>query len=232
MPKAVIFDFDGVIVDSEPLHFEAFMRVARLDGVTISYNRYIESYIGCDDRDFWRVFLRDEADRSEDARNAELIATLCEKKGDAFEAIVADGLEPMAGAQRLIDDLLAADVPIAIASGATLRDIRMILSGLGLRERFEIIVTADNVERSKPDPATYRLAFEQVAAANPKLDLQPGDVVAIEDTAAGIASARGAGLNVVGLVSTSPRQALYQAHRLVDSLEELSLPVLREWFGG
>ena len=89
MPKAVIFDFDGVIVDSEPLHYEAFMRMTRRDGVTISYDKYLESYIGYDDRQFWRVFLRDEADRAEDARNSELIAQLCEQKGHVFEDVVS-----------------------------------------------------------------------------------------------------------------------------------------------
>jgi len=204
---------------------------ASQDGVTISYDRYLEAYIGYDDRQFWQVFLREEAGRAADARNPELIAELCQTKGVAFEEVVADGIEAMPGAVELIDSLRAADVPIAIASGATLADIELILGGLSLRDRFDIIVTADDVEHSKPDPTTYRIAYEKVAAAHLQLDLQPEDCVAIEDTTAGIASARGAGLSVVGLVSTSPRQAGYQAHRIVDSLEEVSCDELGAWFG-
>lgn len=122
-------------------------------------------------------------------------------------------------------------MPIAIASGATRLDIELMLEGLGLRERFELIVSANDVSVSKPHPQTYARAAEQLAAMHPGLGLRPGECLAIEDTAAGIESATGAGLLTLGLTTTGPAETLHRAMRVVPNLTGVTIDQLRRWYG-
>ncbi len=231
MLKAIVFDFDGVIVDTEPLHYQAFIRVAKGLGVGFDYAQYLERYVGFDDRDGFRAMLTDTpgaADR--DAAGDDRVVRLCEQKAQAFEAIVSEGFDPIPGSIELIQH--AKDrLPLAIASGAIQRDIDPILGKLGLTDVFDPVVTADDVARSKPDPETYRLAVRGLAARRPDLAIQAAHCLAIEDTTAGIASARQAGLATLGLAGTYPANQLHHAHRVVDSLVGLTADQLAKWFG-
>lgn len=227
MFKAVIFDFDGVIVDSEPLHYRAFLDVTRSFGKTFDYDEYLRTFIGYDDRDAFRVMLTGKAEPG-DAALEQRITQLGRDKAVAFERAVAEGIEPTPGVVRFIDEAAAAG-PIAICSGATRFDIDLIVQRLRLQDRFQTIVSADDVERSKPHPASYALAVERLAAQHAQLDLRPGECLAIEDTAAGLRSARDAGLYTVGLASTGPRELLRDAHRVIDSFDQITIDVVRQW---
>lgn len=227
MLKAIVFDFDGVVVDSEPLHYRAFIEVGRGIGVAFDYDYYLNHYIGYDDRDAFRAILSSASLPADDAR----IAGLCHQKKIAFENLVNQGAAAIPGAVQLIDEAHG-QLPIAIGSGATSFDIELMLQALGRRESFDVIVSADHVTRSKPDPATYRMAAEQLAARHPELGLTPGECLAIEDTAAGIESARGAGLLTLGITTTGPASALTRAHRVEPGLQGVTLEKLREWFDG
>ena len=227
MLRAIVFDFDGVVVDSEPVHYQAFMEIGKAIGVSFDYEHYLTHYIGFDDRDAIRVMLNEAGQPSPDER----IAELKEKKQAVFEELVRNGSAAIPGAVELIDQAHG-NLPIAIGSGATSRDIELMLTSLGRRDRFEVIVSADHVERSKPDPATYRMAVEQLAQRHDGLGLQPEHCLAIEDTAAGIAAARGAGLMTLGITTTGPASALAQAHRVEPGLDGVTLEVLKSWFGG
>ncbi|MEX0653957.1 MAG: HAD family phosphatase [Phycisphaeraceae bacterium] len=230
MLKAIVFDFDGVLVDSEPLHYEAMRVVAEPLGVRFDYRQYLAELIGFDDRDAFRAILakagQPVGERDDDARLRELMRA----KQEAFEQRVARGIEPVPGALELLDAAAAA-MPVAIASGATGADIALILRQLGRLTLFDAIVTADDVARSKPDPASYMLAVQRLAAKHPELALQAGDCLAIEDTAAGLASAHGAGLQTLGVTTTGSAAALGQADRVVDALVGVTPGVLRQWFG-
>ena len=227
MLKAIVFDFDGVVVDSEPLHYRAFMVVGKGIGVAFDYAHYLQHYIGFDDRDAFRVMLASARLPDDDAH----VAELCRQKKNAFENLVNQGAAAIPGAVDLIDEAHG-QVPIAIGSGATSFDIELMLKGLGRRDRFEVIVSADDVYRSKPDPATYRMAVEQLAAKHPGLELKPQDCLAIEDTAAGIESARGAGLMTLGITTTGPASALTRANRVEQGLHGVTMDLLRQWFDG
>jgi HAD superfamily hydrolase (TIGR01509 family) len=227
MLKAIVFDFDGVIVNSEPLHYRAFLRIGERMGVRFSYEEYLEEYVGFDDRDAFAHMLGKVSPGRE--ANAGHVAELCRAKGQAFADVVEEGIEPIAGMPAFVQ-AAASQLPIAIASGATRADIDLILGKLGLGHLFGIIVTADDVAKSKPDPASYRLAVQKLAAKHPHLSLQPAECLAIEDTAAGIASARGAGLLTLGLTSSHEASVLRQAHRVIDRVEGLTLATLRQWF--
>ena len=151
MLKAVIFDFDGVLVDTEPLHYRAFQEILAPLGLGYSYEHYVEHYIGFDDRDALR-----EAFRAAGRALSGTLSDLLRAKAKAFQRIVAQGVEPFPGALRLVGELVAERLPLAIASGALSHEIAMILSVLRLQEAFPIIISADQVERSKPDPETYQ----------------------------------------------------------------------------
>lgn len=219
----LIFDFDGVIVDSEPLHYRAFREVFEPRGITFDYATYLQRYVGYDDRDMFRSLLTG-ADAVDEAELAALIAA----KSEAFQRVVASGITALPGAVALIE--AAADAPdlrLAIASGALADDIELIMPHVGdggLLERFEAVVTADRVQRSKPHPETYRLAAEL-------LGLEPARCVAIEDTEHGIRSAKGAGLAVMAVTNTQPAAELAEADRIVDSLEPVTLEDLHALVG-
>ncbi len=217
MLGAIVFDFDGVVTDSEPLHWRAFDRVAKPLGVSFSYEEYLRELVGFDDRDAFRAILG-RLGVADERR----VTDLCRQKQIAFEAVVQEGVRAIPGVTALIHEACA-QMPIAIASGATRRDIDLILGRLELQDYFKTIVTADDVSRSKPDPETYRLAVS-------RLGLDPGVCLSIEDTAAGVASARGAGLMTLGLDTLGRPESLGQAMRVAASLEGVTLQTLRQWY--
>jgi len=221
MLEAIVWDFDGVIVDSEPLHYRAFLRVAETIGYSFTWEEYLDKFIGFDDRDAFRAMLGDPQGGGPDEDRPRLIA-LCEQKADAFEAVVNESVKPIPGTLEFINET-AGSIRFAIASGATRRDIDLILGKLNLVGRFETIVSADDVAQSKPDPQSYALAVQ-------RLGVLPGKSLAIEDTAAGVASARGAGLWTLGLSTSGPAEILQQAHRVIPNLKDITLEQLREWF--
>jgi beta-phosphoglucomutase len=216
MLSAVIFDFDGVIVDSEPLHYRAFMEVLAPHGIACSWDEYREHYMGFDDRDGFRAFFALAGQGLE----ASLLGELMAAKAATFQAIVGLGVVPYPGVLELIDALVKT-TPLALCSGALRSDILPILTEFGLGGVFKVLVTAEDVAVSKPDPTSYRLAVESLAQILPDLGVSPRTVLAIEDTPAGIASARGAGLAVLGVTNNYPAgQLVRQGCLLVlDSLE-------------
>lgn len=224
MLQAIVFDFDGVLVDSEPLHYQAFVMVGKSIGFEFTYDQYLAQYIGFDDRDAFRLMLAVSGEEPTETR----VAELCAMKQPAFDAIVKMGAQSgsiaIPGTLELIDECHAAGLPIAIASGATRADIELMLKLLGKRDRFEVIVTADDVEKSKPDPACYAMAAEQLGIA-------PERCLAIEDTKAGLMSALGAGLETLALATTGPADALSDhAPHVLDDLSGVTLGQLKAWY--
>ncbi|BCS53538.1 HAD family phosphatase [Geobacter sp. SVR] len=212
-----IFDFDGIIVDTEPLHYQAFQKVLEPLDSGFSWQEYVDTYMGFDDRD---AFIEAFSTQGKGLTTQEL-HTLIDRKANIFQDIIRSGIAPYPGVVALIRKLRAHRIPIAISSGALRCDIDPILGTLGISDCFEVIVTADDVSKSKPDPESYRLAFEKLKARNPAGALTPARTIAIEDTPAGISSARGAGLQVVAVTNSYPREYLTQATCIVPSLEEL-----------
>ena len=195
---AVVFDFDGVLVDSEPLHYQAFVLIARSLGIDLSFEQYVQTYIGFDDRDAFRVMLEVVGK----PRDPAAVGELCARKQPLFDTLAkaraqSPGGLAIPGALALVDRVREAGFRTAIASGATRADIDLLLGLLGAADRFELAVTADDVAKSKPDPQSYANAVAQLGVA-------PERAVAIEDTAAGLRSARAAGLATVA-VCTSHR---------------------------
>lgn len=214
---AVIFDFDGVIVDTEPLHYKAFQRILEPLGLGFSWEQYIETYMGFDDRDAFReAFQANDRNLSQ----AELNKLVSEKAG-VFQDVIQDGVTAYPGAVELITKLHDSGTPIAICSGALLTDIVPILELLNVSACFDLIVTADDVQKSKPDPESYQLAYNRLCALHVDKCLTLDCTIVIEDTPAGILSANSAGLKVIAVTNSYPKESLVTADHIVDSLESL-----------
>jgi len=214
---AVIFDFDGIIVDTEPLHYKAFQKVLEPLGLGFTWLEYVNTYMGFDDRD---AFIEAFAVRGKTVTPTEL-HNLIDKKASFFQYAIRDGISAYPGVVNLIKRLHNERIPLAISSGALHSDINPILDILGIADCFKIIISADDVSKSKPDPECYRLAFDKLVAQNPSTVISRTRSIAIEDTPAGITSATTAGLQVVAVTNSYPRDHLTTATCIVTSLEEL-----------
>jgi len=221
--EAVIFDFDGVIVDTEPLHYAAFQRLLEPLGLGFSWEAYVETYMGFDDRD---AFLEAFKTHKTALSTADLQG-LIDRKAGLFQEIIRDGISAYPGVVDLIRSIRASRTPLAISSGALLSDIVPILETLGIADCFDLIVTAEDVARSKPDPECYRLAHTRLNEFW-LLNLPAAQVLAIEDTPAGIVAAKGAGLRVIAVTNSYPASHLSQADQIVETLDPaqilLSIP--------
>jgi beta-phosphoglucomutase len=218
-PEAVLFDFDGILVDSEPMHHRAFTEVLDPLGMGFTWGEYVETYMGFDDRDAFREAFRAKGIDLDDANLAKLVTA----KSGAFLRGLRGGVTAYPGAVPLIESLRAAGLPLALCSGALRSDIDPILARLGVARRFDVIVSADDVRRSKPDPESYALAFARLSERYVTMLTVPGKSVAVEDTPAGIRSAKGAGLRVLAVTNSYGAGELAEADWITDSLESVRI---------
>jgi beta-phosphoglucomutase len=212
--RAVVFDFDGVIVDSEPLHYRSLRDALLPDGVRITEAEYWSTYLAYDDREAIRLAFERHGETSSPDRLSAAEA----RKVEAFARLVPE-IPVFPGAREIVR-ALANEVPLAIASGARRQEIEAILAGIGLRDRFQAVVGAEDAPRTKPDPAPYVEAARRLAATTP--GLAPAECAAVEDSVPGILSARGAGMRVVGVAHSYPPEELGPAHHVVSSLVGLA----------
>ncbi|MEN6437443.1 MAG: HAD family phosphatase [Syntrophobacter sp.] len=216
-PRAVIFDCDGILVDTEPLHYRAFQKVLVPLGLGHDFEHYMEQYIGFDDRDAF-LYAFKEAGRDIDAV---ILSSLIEAKAHALQQMIARGAPTFPGVVELVRELSARGLPMAVASGALRHEVLAFVGSLGIGEAFCAVVSADDVRKSKPDPETYVLALERLREAQGWTTLDPMACIAIEDTPAGIRSAKGAGMFVIAVTNSFPQSELGDADHVVGSLEEM-----------
>ena len=218
---AIVFDFDGVIADSERLHLRSYQEILAPQGITISTEDYLQKYLGYDDVGVFKAVGRDYDVPMDAQRVAELIAA----KGEKYESLAAAGEMLFPGAANFIR-AAAAQVPIAIASGALTHEIEDVLERSGLLPLFPVIVGADQTQRSKPHPDPYQTAFDRLRAHSGK-DLVAWRTVAIEDSKWGLVSARKADLRCVAVTNTYPAAELREdAELVVSGLDTLTLDAL------
>jgi beta-phosphoglucomutase len=217
---AVIFDFDGVIADSERLHLRSYQELLAARGLQLTSDEYFEQYLGYDDAALLRRYALTYGLGWDDQTVAQLIA----EKTRTYEELASRGEMLFPGAARFVRE--AADaVPVAIASGALTHEIEAILDRAGLRDLFVTIVGADQTARSKPSPDPYLEAFHRMRAAGHAIAAER--TVAIEDSMWGLVSARGAGLRCVGVTNTCRAEELApHAELIVSGLDALTLQTL------
>ena len=217
--RAIVFDFDGVIANSEPLHFQAYRDVLADEAVPLTERDYYERYLGYDDVGVFQA-LDLERGSWTPARIGELVA----RKATRLEALERDLSILFPGAAGAVRRASAA-MPIAIASGARGEEIRRVLDREGLAACFTAVVAAEDTAVSKPAPDPYLRAVALLAPACGGR-LAAAECVAIEDSHWGLESARAAGLRTVAVTHTYQAAALASADLVIASLDELDLRTL------
>jgi len=226
MLRAVIFDFNGIIVNDEPIHFELFQRVLGEEGLHLAEEDYYARYLGMDDRGCFSAAFRDQGQELTEARLAELI----ERKANYYQQAIRDRIALFPGVRRLLSEL-ADKFPLGIASGALRHEIELILSTAGLRQFFSAIVSAEDVVEGKPAPEiflkTLRELNSRASAAPP---IAPAECLVIEDSKEGIRGAAKAGMKCLAVANSHPAEKLKEADAVVQSLDEVNPPLLNRLF--
>ena len=218
MLQAVIFDFDGIIVDSEPWHYKALNTVLEADHIHIEWDLYQDLYIGFDDRDALKTAFKKAHKRLSSKKLAERIA----QKATVFEQYANRGeILTLPGAIQLIKSI-PIRLPIGLCSGALRSDVEPIITAHRIKENFRSIVTAEDTKKSKPDPAPYQLSLKNLKIT------EPTNSVAIEDTPAGIHSAKAAGMKVLAVTTSFSAEHLTQADAIANSLENVNRKTLED----
>lgn len=217
--NAVIFDFDGVIVDSEPMHQRGLKAAVESLGMSFDDEEvdgvWGGRYIGLDDRACFRMIC----EHNQRPFTPEVFEELSALKRTAVQQAFDDGeLRPFPGVLELVRSV-AARVPIAICSGARRHEIEPLVRRFGIAELLKTIVSADDVRIAKPDPEGYRLTCQ-------RLEVRPHEAVAIEDSHRGITAGKAAGLRVIAVGHTFDRETLGEADEFIPKVADITLEML------
>lgn len=213
-PDAVVFDFDGVLANTEPLHLRVYQMLAAEHGFSFTTDEYYSRYLGFDDVGVFEALSRDKGLRVDGDRMTALI----ERKTVLFQSLVGESPVLFPGTAACLRAMRAA-CPIAIASGALSHEIALILASAGLDGIVPIIVAAGDTARGKPAPDPYHLAMERLSAAFGR-HLRPEASVAIEDSRWGLESARDAGMLTVALTTSYAASELGQPDLVLSDIAE------------
>ena len=227
MLRAIIFDFDGVLVDSEPLIMKLVQEVAAREGWRVSEEEYYKDYLALDDRGVLEHLWRTHGRSLSAPRRDELLPW----KARAYEEIIRDGLPPIPGAAEFVLSA-SQSYPLAIASGSLQVEIEHLLRKLGLREKFAVLATATDCQRSKPDPEIYLTALSRLQEL-PQMRaprLQAGECLAIEDAPLGVLAAHAAGMKCLALAHSRPEAELQHADWVTRQFADVDLEFIRANF--
>jgi HAD superfamily hydrolase (TIGR01509 family) len=212
-PRAVLFDFDGVIVNSEPLHFYAFHEVLKTERIEITEDEYYREIIGFDDRGaFRKIFER----RSRPLEPKVLLALMTRKSEIMMDLIQDRRFTALPGVEEFVRSLWRTR-PLAICSGALREEIEAMLEGISLRDCFPVIVAAEDVAVGKPDPSGYLLTLKLLSEKT-KNPLAPADCLVVEDAPTVIRSVKSVGFPTLGVATSYPLMKLSDADWAVKTL--------------
>lgn len=207
MKRAVIFDMDGVLVDSYQPHFESWRALARESGIEMTETQFASS--------FGRTSREIIAEYWGDGLSAERVKAMDDRKELLYRQIIAKACPIMDGAVELIESLHADGFGIAVGSSGPPENVALVLDKLDRRPMFGAVVTGMDVTRGKPDPQVFLLAAQ-------RLGVPPGRCVVVEDAPAGVAAANAAGMPCAAILGTAPPEKLSGARIIVSSLRELT----------
>lgn len=225
--RAIIFDCDGVLVDSEPVHFAAFKKTLQAHGGELSEEIYKERYLALDDKGLFNRFFQD----NKRMLSTEELQALINEKGAAFQELIqSEGIMAYPAVPELV---MAASqrYPLAIASGARRHELEVILEAAGIRPYFEVIISADDVENGKPNPESYLKALEGLNASGKRsTPIRPDECAVIEDSREGILSAHTAGMKCVAVATSYPAFQLSHADLVLPALASLKISQVEDLF--
>lgn len=217
MLKALIFDFNGIIVDDEPIHMRMFQKVLAEEGITLSDKDYYRLYLGMNDRDCFTATLKKDGRRP----TAKDIDALIRRKARHYRAFIAKHLIFFPGARAFVRRV-ARKYPLAIASGALRSEIQYILRQGGLRKCFPVIVAAEDVRNGKPHPEGFQKAM-RLLNRKLSLKLKPEECLVLEDSLEGITAAKKAGMQCLALATSHPVSKLKKADFTAKGYKGLNL---------
>ena len=215
MLEAVIWDMDGIIVNSGPYHLQAWQEVFGKRGVNFTEEDFRRNFGQRNDSIIWNAIGRSITQSEMD--------TIANEKEESYRRRVAQNIEAFPGAVALMKALTAQGVKMAIASSAPPENIDLITRGLGIKGCFKAIVWGREVTEGKPSPQGFLLAAQ-------RLEVKPRNCVVIEDSIAGVSAAKGAGMKCVAVTNTNPPAKLAEADCIVDTLEAVSVDDLAGLF--
>ncbi|MCI0455184.1 MAG: HAD family phosphatase [Candidatus Dadabacteria bacterium] len=227
MLKAIIFDFDGVIADAEPIHLRAFQSVLSEEGINLSQKDYYDKYLAFDDKTCFEAVLRDNGIDFDRAS----IDILMLRKSGYYNKSIRENLIIFPGVVDFVRKAYG-EYPLAIGSGALRHEIEFILECAGIRKEFKIIVSADDIENCKPNPEVFQKVLERINKLSSMKSeiLYPNECLVIEDSIAGINAAHTAGMKCLAVTNSYPYEKLSKADMIVRSLEELKIEELNKLF--
>lgn len=212
-PRALVFDFNGTLSDDEPILCAIFQELFAEQGRPLSEQDYYDELAGLSDPEIVRAWLGDDHPAAD---------AVIEERSTRYRAVVADGRSIGPEARAAVR--YAADrVPVALVSGAARAEIDPVLEAAGLVACFSVVVGSDNIERGKPDPESYQRALALLDGG-----LSPEEVLVLEDTEAGVAAAKGAGMRCVAVLGTLTPERLLGADEIV---ERIDLPLVERLLG-
>ncbi len=212
-PAAVLFDFDGVIVNSEPLHLDAFRQVLADEQIDLTEQEYFQELIGFDDKGAFKHVFQKHG-RELDPKT--FLRVMTRKSEVMMELIHQRRYEALLGVEELVRGLWR-HYPLAICSGALREEIEAMLEGVRLRDCFPTIVAAEDVTVGKPDPQGYLLAAKLVGQRIGK-KIEPADCLVVEDAPTVIRSVRSAGFKVLAVPTSHPIEELRDANYVARNL--------------
>ena len=223
MLKAVIFDFDGVITDSEILHLRSFNKILAQFNVEIKKKDYYLKYLGFTDNDCFTRLIEDGILKI-DLKN---IPELVEQKNVVFKELAKSDGKTIEGVREFLNLLNENKVPMAICSGALLSEIELILDEANLRSFFETIVSAEHVKKGKPHPEGFLRALKRLNK-NREKPISARRCVVIEDSLWGLQAAKAAGMHTVAVTNSYDAEQLTIAEKIVGNLKELHMEDLQK----
>lgn len=227
MLKALIFDFNGIIADDEPIHLQMFQKVLKEETITLTKKDYYDIYLGLDDRGcFEEVYKANQKDLTE-----EKIYDLILRKAKYYEQAIQENLTYFPG---VVDFIKQSDLryKLAMTSGALRSEINLILKKADLLSLFPVIISADDVLEGKPDPEGFQKALYALNLKVPRFapGIRAKECLVIEDSWAGVDAAHGAGMKCLAVTNSYPKEKLNKAEKIVSTLENLQFEELEKLF--
>ena len=223
MLKAVIFDFDGVITDSEILHLRAFNQSLAQYGIEITKNDYYTMYLGFNDTDCYKLLIEKGLLKMDEQQ----INTLMIQKKKLFEQLAKAEGKMIEGVRDFLNMLEQNNIPMAICSGSLLTEVEMVLEDARLRHLFEAIVSGEQVKKGKPDPEGFLLSLQRLNE-NRENPIMANQCIVIEDSHWGLEAAKAAGMHTIAVTNSYDAEQLSMADKIVERLNELSIDDLQQ----
>lgn len=209
MIEAVIFDMDGVISDTLPIHCEAESKVLLRHGIEMPPQQILQEFNAVPDKVMFGILFK-RLNRPLNLQQVE------DEKWELFQELVKDKIQNIPGSLELINSLIKGGYILGLASSAPLRIINLVVESLKIKEKFRAIVCTEEVEHGKPAPDIFLLVAE-------KLKTNPSNCLVIEDASRGVQAAKAAGMKCIAITTTETKNELKGADKIIDSFSEINL---------